>query len=58
MSASKKVKLKSLANGNEYQFCSLAEASRFLGKNNGFLSRKLKDGKNIKGYEITLAQKV
>ena len=55
MSASKKVKLKSLANGNEYQFCSLAEASRFLGKNNGFLSRKLKDGKNIKGYEITLA---
>ena len=54
MSASKKVKLKSLANGNEYQFCSLAEASRFLGKNHGFLSRKLKDGKNIKGYEITL----
>lgn len=34
--------------------CSLAEASRFLGKSHGFLSRKLKDGKNIKGYEITL----
>lgn len=54
MSASKKVKLKSLSNGREYQFYSLAEASRFLGKNHGFLSRKLKNGKNIKDYEITL----
>lgn len=51
----KKVTLKNLKSNTEYNFNSLSEASRFLGKYNGFISQKIKDGKQIKGYEITLA---
>lgn len=51
----KKVTLKDLISDTEYHFNSLSEASHFLGKNNGFVSQKIKDGKQIKGYEVTLA---
>lgn len=50
----KKVTLKDLKSDNEYHFNSLSEASYFLGRSHGFISQKIKDGKQIKGYEVTL----
>lgn len=55
MSTNKRVVLKELSNGIEHRFNSLSEASHFLGKNHGFISQKIKNGKQIKGYEVTLA---
>lgn len=54
MSTNKKVILKELSNSTEHHFNSLSEASHFLGKNHGFLSQKVKSGKEIEGYEILL----
>ena len=54
MSTNKKVTLKDLSNGAEYRFNSLADASRFLGMNHGFLSNRLKRGKGVDGYEVEL----
>lgn len=51
----KKVILKDLTSNSEHHFNSLSEASRFLGKNHGFMSRVIKTGKQIKGYEVLLA---
>lgn len=55
MSTNKQVVLKELSNGVERRFNSLSEASRFLGKNHGFLSRKVKTGKGVDGYKVLLA---
>lgn len=52
MSTNKKVCLKDLSNNTEYHFNSMSEASKYLGKNHGYVSAKLKKGTKIKGYEL------
>lgn len=54
VSTNKKVVLKGLSSGTDYRFNSLADASRFLGMNHGFLSSRLKRGKGVDGYEVEL----
>lgn len=54
MSTNKRVVLKELSNGIEHRFNSLSEASRFLGKNHGFLSQRVKTGKEVDGYKLLL----
>lgn len=55
INTNKKVILKDLSNNTDHYFNSLSEASRFLGKNHGFLSRKVKTGKEVDGYKVLLA---
>nr|DAQ76635.1 MAG TPA: homing endonuclease [Caudoviricetes sp.] len=54
MSTNKRVTLKDLSNDTEYHFNSMSKASEFLGKNNGYVSEKIKKGAKIKGYELTV----
>lgn len=46
------IKLKHIHTGDVYEFKSLAEASRFLGKNNGYVSGKLKKGRDIPSFSV------
>lgn len=55
MSTNKRVTLKDLSNDTEYHFNSMSKASEFLGKNNGYVSAKLKKGSKIKGYELKIS---
>ena len=48
-----KIKLVEKSSGKEFLFRSKAKASEFLGKNNGYISLRLKRGhKEVDGYEI------
>lgn len=46
------IKLKHTGSEKVYEFKSLAEASRFLGKNSGYVSGKLKKGKDIPSFSV------
>lgn len=54
INTNKKVILKDLLSSAEHHFNSLSEASRFLGKNHGFLSQRVKIGKEVDGYKVLL----
>lgn len=55
VSTNKKVSLKDLSNNTEHHFNSMSEASKYLGKNHGYVSAKLKKGTKIKGYELKIS---
>lgn len=46
INTSKEVTLKNKENGESHKFRSMSKASSFLGKNNGYISAILKNGKN------------
>ena len=49
-----RVCLKDLSNNTEHRFNSMSEASEFLDRSHGYVSMKIKSGKKIKGYELTI----